>query len=640
LIAALCGLLLAMAGVARAGSGYCSPSERQCMRVTVPIDRSGAVPGTIALKVERHRATNPARPPLFMLAGGPGQSATRAFDPETVEMLVGTEMRSRDVVVMDVRGTGDSGVLSCPALQRSGTTPNVAACAQALGPRRAFYSSADIADDIEAVRQAIGAPKIALYGVSYGTHVALAYASRYPGQVDRLVLDAIVGPGGIDAFERPSMNAVPRVARDFCGKRRCSAFARDAGGEMARLAARLDARAMSGFVTDRNGRRRRARIDGAGLLNLVMAGDFDPFVRAEAPAAVSNALEGDPAPLLRAQARARRSAGGPSPVRALSDAAYVATLCEDTQLPWGDTTPISGRRAVAQAFVTSLPPSAFAPFGRRTALESFVLDACEQWPSSQRSGEPARALPDVPALLLAGTADLRTPLENARAVAGLFPQGRLLVVGNAGHDTLGWDLSGCPTRAFRRFLAGGEPGRCPAMSRFVGPLPTVPQSLAGLSQAGGVRGRAGKTLRAVQLTVADGVVSIAAELIAGFFSGSLFEQLDRERIKVGALRGGSYSLSYRTEAFGYQRASLVPGVRVSGRLRSGRRTFRGVFKISGPSAVKGRLVLRRGVLKGRLGGREVRARFAMDDDALAATASSSSQPARLARRLSHHRPLP
>jgi pimeloyl-ACP methyl ester carboxylesterase len=600
------------AGEAAAALEPCerASDSRGCTRLTVPLDRTGTVPGTIKLRIERQKAKHAARPPLFLIAGGPGQSATDTFDSEAIDGLFGPEARSRDVVAMDMRGTGGSGALDCPALQRGSTkSSDVAACAAKLGPRRDFYSSVDMAEDIDAVRAELGAERIAIYGASYGTYVAQVYARRFPARVDRLVLDAVVGPRGIDAFERPSMAAVPRVAGTICGKRLCRRFTRDAGADIAALAARLDDRPLSGLVTDRRGRRHRTRIDGRGLLDLVVASDGNPFAAAEIPAAVRNALHWDPAPLLRARAHTAGSDTPPSSSRQSSAAAYVATLCSDTVLPWESSTPTVGRQFEAVELVSRLPADAFAPFGSRTALNSDVLDWCRSWPSRAvpETVSLQGRLPDVPALLLAGGLDVRTPLENARAVAAEMPRARLVVVGHAGHRVLGWDFTSCSLSATRRFLAGGDPGRCGPGPRSSRPFPAAPTALDELRPAGGATGRSGRTAHAVRHTFVDYLIGIYGELFASLVRGSLFDGSGGP-VRAGALRGGSYAHPPRRHGVVFDRVVVVPGVRVDGALvwRGRRRGLTGVLKISGPAAAHGRLTLHRRSLRGKLGGRSIR----------------------------------
>src|SRR5215208_5519316 len=170
-------------GQARAEVDVCGPSARQCTRMALPLDRSGAVPGTVVLEVQRARATTPTAAPVFLLAGGPGQSATRAYERATIRKLLGREALRRDVVVIDQRGTGSSGALNCPTLQQAGSlslADAAARCAALLGPARPFFTTADSVADIEAVRIALGYDRIALLAVSYGTVVAEQYARAHP----------------------------------------------------------------------------------------------------------------------------------------------------------------------------------------------------------------------------------------------------------------------------------------------------------------------------------------------------------------------------------------------------------------------------------------------------------------------------
>ena len=82
-------------------------------------------------------------------------------------------------------------------------SPRAAAvCAERLGPARARYTTQETVADLEAVRAALGYERIALYGTSYGTKLAVAYARAHPDRVERLLLDSVVAPDGADADMR------------------------------------------------------------------------------------------------------------------------------------------------------------------------------------------------------------------------------------------------------------------------------------------------------------------------------------------------------------------------------------------------------------------------------------------------------
>jgi len=340
---------------------FCGPSDRACGHLSVPLDSSHQVAGTVNLAIERTKAKKPTAPPLFLLAGGPGQSATKAYVESDVRALLDGVRRNRDVVVFDQRGTGESEVLRCPSLERAGELElSVAAqrCAATLGPSRAFYRSADSAADVEAIRAALGYPRIALLGVSYGTKVALDYAATYPARVERLLLDSVVPAEGVDPLYRSSFRATRPVLRDLC-RRRCSEITPDPVRDVERVVSKLRQGPLTGTVITPNGDRRRASLTEWDLFSTLVEGDVDPFIRARFPAAVRSARLGDSAPLLRlANMPGEDENARPEE---LSAATFAVTLCEESPLPWDRVAPFDTRLAQARARVAAQPAGAFAP---------------------------------------------------------------------------------------------------------------------------------------------------------------------------------------------------------------------------------------------------------------------------------------
>src|SRR5439155_2528895 len=149
-------------------------------------------------------------------------------------------------------------------------------CATALGSRRPFYTTAQSADDIDAIRQAIGVDKLTLAGTSYGTKVALVYAQRHPSHVERLVLDSVVPLDGPDAFMRDIFTAVPRVLRAICARDHCKGITTDPVADVATLVARMRASPIRGHVVGSDGRRHPGEVGKLSLLNILVDGDLDP----------------------------------------------------------------------------------------------------------------------------------------------------------------------------------------------------------------------------------------------------------------------------------------------------------------------------------------------------------------------------
>ena len=123
----------------------------------------------------------PARTAVVALAGGPGQAAMPAAT-EFAELLA-PALATRDLLVFDQRGTGGSGRLRCRAFEQPAGRSIVdgrAAARTSSAPAAGFYRTADSVADIEDLRAAAGYEKLVLFGVSYGTKVALDYAAAYP----------------------------------------------------------------------------------------------------------------------------------------------------------------------------------------------------------------------------------------------------------------------------------------------------------------------------------------------------------------------------------------------------------------------------------------------------------------------------
>jgi pimeloyl-ACP methyl ester carboxylesterase len=566
-----------------------SGSAFRCTHLDVPLDRSGAVPGTISLFVERRHATVGAtRGAVLALAGGPGQAAAPLADDFAT--LLGAALRTRDLIVFDQRGTGKSGLLRCLDLERvdrrpEATPAEVAAagegCANALGAARAHYNTIDSVEDVEAVRQALGGPRLTLFGTSYGTKVAAAYAKRYPGQVDGLILDSIVLPDAGDPLARSTLAALPRVLGALCAGGACARLGLDPLPDLRRLSARFDAQPVSGTAFDGRGRRRTMLLDAFALVQIALAGDFDPVLRADMPAAVRAALNRDRAPLARALLRAVAvEAAKPAEE---SDALFAATTCEEAQQLWSRSTPIPDRLDAARATVAGLPASTFDPFGALAALKAGT-GLCLRWPTAPAAPAlAAAALPDVPALILSGRDDLRTPLEDARTLAGQLPHARLVPVAHVGHAVLFNDLSGCAQRAVETFFGGRGIHACHGARRAVDPTDVPPTRIGQVDPLVGLPGRRGRTVRAALLTLQDG------ELHAP------------DSGREGGLRGGFIAAT--SSRLTMHDVVFVPGVRVSAVERGGPAHL----SVAGPAASRAHLLVTRGgVVTGVVGGKRVR----------------------------------
>ena len=602
-------VLLALPGTAQAQLDLKPCGSIQCGRVTVPLDRSGATPGSVSLYVQRQRARRrPARGVTMLLAGGPGQPSTFAYNDGSDDPYgeFGALSPRNAIVAFDGRGTGRSGLLRCPELERANLVDAgaaAAACARRLGPRRAFYRTSDSVDDMEAVRVALGVDKLTLVGVSYGTFLAQAYAARYPTHVDRVLLDSVLDVSGWDPFYIDIFGAVPRVLRAVCSQA-CRDFSDDEVADLAKLVKRLGRGALHGRVTLPNGRQRRSSLTRQELFFTMVSGDLDEILRASFPGAVSSALRGDVAPMLRLKRHAVISEGGGSP-REFSSGLYAATTCEEIPFPWPRFSDPASRFGPIHDAVERIPAAALFPFDAATDEGNDFLRMCRRWPEASpapAAGPPAGSLPDVPVLMLSGQMDLRTPNETARSAAADWPHAQVLTIPNTGHSVLTADFSGCSTRAARRFLRGQRvPARCRGGLQLFYALPPAPLSLTELRVAPGVRGARGRAINAVQLTVLD----VTLESLSALFASSNL------KLHGGGLRGGRWwvNLGGRSPFLRMRRIEFLPGVFVSGTVhRLGSRRELSTLRLSGPRTPDGNLRIGRKTITGVLGGRPVRSR--------------------------------
>jgi pimeloyl-ACP methyl ester carboxylesterase len=561
-----------------------------CSYVSVPLDPSGAAPGRVRLFVAQRPAKGVARGTILLLAGGPGEASAQIFNLRSA--LWQTLFPGYTLVAYDNRGTGESGALSC----RGATTAS--GCAKAIGSARVFYGTRENAEDVESVRRALGVDRIGLFGLSYGTKQALAYALEYPEHVERLLLDSVVLSEGPDPFGLPSLQAIPAVFDSICNGGSCRSITDDLPADFAQLAIRLQARPLVAdvpvYTTHWAPHAQRVRIDGLALLSLATASDLNTGIAVTLPAAVESALRGRPELLehLAALVSLQDSSGE-------NQAVYYATTCADGPFPWKPETPVAEREAVLAAAMTGLPSASFGRFPRWAAVGSAVQ--CLDWPAPagvESAGR--RQTPDVPVLVLAGDRDVRTPLAAGMAAARSFPDGRLLVVPGVGHTVIG--TSSCADLAVRLWIEGVTPrGRCPRVASAIAPIGLLPQTVASAPALGGERGRVGHTLGATVATLREAEASWLTSYPAGWVSG----------VRSGYLDGENF------DVFGFAAYSDVPGLAVSGRLAfstsklgtlvAGSET--GFVQVGGHAAASGFLQVRRHRIFGLLGGRRVSARF-------------------------------
>jgi pimeloyl-ACP methyl ester carboxylesterase len=193
--------------------GQLEGETAECGYVTVPENRQGDTSNSVRLHVVRYNKTDAAstQPPLFLLQGGPGASSqdlVSGIQGPMQEIVQG----ERDIVIFDQRGNGYSEPsLTCATELNKALTPDLnsqgrseaqvtalQACYRRLeqsGVETTAYNTTENAEDVNAVREALGYDSITLLGVSYGTKLALEVLRRHPEGIASLILDSVFPPG-------------------------------------------------------------------------------------------------------------------------------------------------------------------------------------------------------------------------------------------------------------------------------------------------------------------------------------------------------------------------------------------------------------------------------------------------------------
>jgi pimeloyl-ACP methyl ester carboxylesterase len=551
--------------------------------------------------------TDTSRPALGTIVpnpGGPGASTT-AFAGVYLKALAPLRAR-RDLLLIDVRGTGQSGALSCPTVTAQAARDPLSLderdlgrlCGADLGPRAALYGTAAAADDIDAVRAALGLDKLDLWGDSYGTFLMPVYAARHPGHVRSIVLDGAF-PITEDPWGRDELRAARRVTGLVCQRtHRCSGAR--VLSQVGRLAGRLrrhpvhfTAHSPIGAVQLTLGERELANL-GFGF--------GDPRVFGLLPAAVDAARHHDLALLERMTAvfrigEARRFFADPS---VSSIAVAVATECHDYPRPYDLAAAPAQRRAEYARKLAALDPAQFRPFSAAAWLNTDI-DAgpkCLDWPVDPTAGSPLRGhrLPDVPVLVQSGDLDTNTPIEQGRPAAAQFRHPIFAVVANAGHTP---DLHRCGVAMALDFIRHltTNPNRC----RHAGRPPRVVGRPA--LRAAQLRLPRVHATMPVRRAIAVALATLADERALVAYS-DLSGTLD-------ALRGGTYVVGQDRVRF--VAARVVTDATANGTQQIGRRATRTTLRLRGHGVPPARLTLRSAAattrVTGTVAGRRVAIRF-------------------------------
>jgi pimeloyl-ACP methyl ester carboxylesterase len=438
-------------------------SQRQqalCTTFMVPEDRQHPEGKQIGLHVAwlKARATTPKPDVLFFIAGGPGEASTEAFLQEAASF---DRIRSEhDILLVDQRGTGSSNRLDCPE-PPAGTQPSAAAviaavqaCLKQLPGDPRFYTTTVAVQDLDAVRAAMGFPQVDLYGISYGTRVALQYLRAYPGSVRAVVLDGVVpadlaiGPGvSLDA-----QHALGLIFTRCAQAPNCNQAFPDLTGNFAALQKDLGERAVSVSLRDPlTGAPRTEQLTWEKVAIAVRLMSYQSETAALLPLLIHQAaVQHDYLPLMSTallftdQLQSALAQGMGASVLCTEDAPFFS---DDPEL----------RKQLQDTYL-----------GANTFEQ--ITQSCSVWPHGVIDPDFKKpVVSSKPVLILSGEDDPITPPVNAERAAKTLSDSLSLVVPGQGHGNV---FRGCMPRVMSDFVdAGSAKGLDTACVKDIKPFP-------------------------------------------------------------------------------------------------------------------------------------------------------------------------
>jgi pimeloyl-ACP methyl ester carboxylesterase len=473
----------------------CGSGGFECATARVPLDYRQPDGQSIDIAVIRHPATDPAHRigSVFFNPGGPGGSGVQALP--LVYQLFPAQVRARfDIVSFDPRGVGASTAVQCyPSLADeqqalAGLPPAFPVgrsqeqawerifaafdrtCGAADGELLRHLSTANVARDMDLLRQAVGDRQLSYLGVSYGTYLGATYANLFPGHVRALVLDGNIDPvawvGG-DGGRRLAVTL--RLGQDEGMAATLTAFLRLCG-QAAVSACAFSAGTPAATAAKYQTLLQRLRRQPVTLGGTVVGYPLTVALTGASLYTATPSLAGGGWPQLAAFLQELWAASSGTPARPVIVPGHG-------MLPVPPPGPLLGPAAVSPAAGTAVSPAAasraaaspytgpeqdFAPlcadspnprdqdsYARQAAFgyarsgafgwwRTWAVEPCAVWPALDpgRYTGPWNRPTANPVLLVGNTTDPATPYAGSLAMARDLARARLLTVDGYGHTAL------------------------------------------------------------------------------------------------------------------------------------------------------------------------------------------------------------
>ena len=439
-----------------------------CGYVVVPEDPDRPDGPKVKLGFLRLPARAPeAKAPLFMLAGGPGDTLIK---PETLllfgDTFLGPILDNRDVVLLDQRGAPNTvPMLDCPdfygfpwiaaergldeAQQLEVGRELLAACvaeARAEGIDLSQYNSVRIAADVDAARQALGYGRIVYYGASYGAQLGQHYMRDFPGSLEAVILDganSLSRKSWVEERVRDADVATQKLAALCAADAKC-AEAYDVHALIEQAMGLFDAGPIVTTYTDPSDP--DIQIDltltDSDLAALIFEFQTGQIAIRSLPAILAAIVAGGRTSAAEVMGEVKGSVILASRGATRGGSAilmHMAVVCSDDPVTSPDD------------MIVEPGASAYARAYGATVLEEYIefCRVIDVPPLSDTTDVDVAT--DVPVLVLAGDLDARTPAIRSELVAKTLPRATMVLFPEGTHVQLG-EVNLCAGEILRAFL--------------------------------------------------------------------------------------------------------------------------------------------------------------------------------------------
>lgn len=407
-----------------------------CGWMTGPMYPGSDRPETVTLPVIKVLAVTdtPAQEPLVILLGGPGQDMSAVLPMFGDELPLWRFMLDRqDVILFDQRGMGQSTPSLACGFEQEGTPESDMAIGlslmrcgadlQASGINPAAFTTTMNTADIESIRLAMQYDQVDLYGISYGSKLALSAVRDYPDSIRSTIIASPL-PLENNPFADQTIgfdNALELLWEECAADGECAVANPDPAGDFVRATDRLKTEPMTITTTNpTTGDTMELKVDNYQFLQIVYLGVFIGPLAPMLPYLMTSVANGD-ASVLQMTGEYLLIDGG------LSLGALFTYFCQD-EVPFNSSEETTSA-ITAKNLQDPLTDGSWISLADQTYL------ICRMWkfPAAE-SIENEAVMSDEPLLILTGAFDPITPASNGPIVAANFPHGQWVNFTDQGHD--------------------------------------------------------------------------------------------------------------------------------------------------------------------------------------------------------------